>query len=316
MITNADKGNAVVVLNRVEYEKKIESMLSDETVYRHITDKRRNPTSKTELELQNRLLKLKKAGHLSDAEYKKIRPSDSYSATFYGLPKVHKVTLIEQSDHYTIDGSPTYELSKYLTRILKCLYDEEYTVKNSKDFVDFVSTKKVLPNEQIVSLDVVSLFTSIPVDFALKIVREELNNTDDWMAQTNLTVDQICNLLAFVLNNSFFVFKGAHYHQIFGRAMGSPALAELVMQRVERTALRSSPVSVKSWKSYVDDSNACLKQDDVETFHNHLNSINKYIQFTIEKPTVNADSQTIAFMYIYIYIYIYIKRNKVKVLHL
>ena len=55
-------------------------------------------------------------------------------------------------------GSPTYELSKYLTRILKCLYDEEYTVKNSKDFVDFVSTKKVLPNEQIVSFDVVSLF--------------------------------------------------------------------------------------------------------------------------------------------------------------
>ena len=156
LITKADKGNAVVVLNRVDYEKKIESMLSDETVYRHITDKRRNPTSKTELELQNRLLKLKKAGHLSDAEYKKIRPSDSYPAAFYGLPKVHKVSLIEQSDHYTIDadtaiplrpinssiGSPTYELSKYLTRILKCLYDEEYTVKNSKDFVDFVSTKK------------------------------------------------------------------------------------------------------------------------------------------------------------------------------
>ena len=47
LITKADKGNAVVVLNRVEYEKKIESMLNDETVYRHITDKRRNPTSKT-----------------------------------------------------------------------------------------------------------------------------------------------------------------------------------------------------------------------------------------------------------------------------
>ena len=120
-----------------------------------------------------------------------------------------------------------------------------------------------------------------------------------WLRQIQLTVDQICNLLAFVLNNSFFVFKGAHYHEIFGCTMGSPVsavLAELVMQRVERIATRSSPVSVKWWKRYVDDSNACLKQDYVETFHNHLNSINKYIQFTIEKPTVNADSQTIAFL--------------------
>ena len=151
-------------------------------------------------------------------------------------------------------------------------------MKNSKDFVDFVSTKKLLPNEQIVSFDVVSLFTSIPVDLALQIVREELNSTNDWTAQTNLTVGQICNLLAFVLNNSFFVFKGSHYHQIFGCAMGSPvsaALAELVMQRIKRIALRSSPVSVKWWKRYVDDFNACLKQDDVEKFRNHLNSIYK-----------------------------------------
>jgi hypothetical protein len=45
----------------------------------------------------------------------------------------------------------------------------------------------------------------------------------------------------------------------------------------------------------VDDSNACLKQPDFPLFHQHLNSINPHIQFTIEMPVVNGD-QTIVFL--------------------
>ena len=96
------------------------------------------------------------------------------------------------------------------------------------------------------------------------------------------------------------MFDDCHYHQIFGRPMGSPVsavIAELVMQRIEKVALETSPVSVRWWKRYVDDSNACLKQPDVPLFHQHLNSINPHIQFTIEMPDVNGDgSQTIAFL--------------------
>ena len=87
------------------------------------------------------------------------------------------------------------------------------------------------------SFDVISLFTSIPVDLALKIVKEELENTDIWKEHTKLTIEQIYSLLAFVLKISFFVFNRNHYHQISGCAMGSPVsavIAELVMQRVEK----------------------------------------------------------------------------------
>ena len=114
------------------------------------------------------------------------------------------------------------------------------------------------------------------------------------------TAEQICNLLKFTLSNNFFVFDDCHYHQIFGYPMGSPVsavVAELVMQKIEKVALDSSPVPVRWWKRYVDDSNACLKQIDDPLFHQHLNSVNPHIQFTIEMPAVNRNgSQTIAFL--------------------
>jgi hypothetical protein len=289
-------------------------MLKDKNTYKRITDKRRNPTSITETDLQQILLKLKDMGYLTENEYTKLKPFDSYPAAFYCLPKIHKVPLVEQDEHFKIEagtdipfrpinssiGSPTYEVSKYLARILKLLYNENYTVKNSKEFATFVTNQKINPDEQLVSFEVTSLFTSIPVDLVLQIVKEELANANLWTQHTNLTAEQIYNLLKFILNNSYFMFDDCQYHQIFGCPMGSPVsavIAELVMQRIEKVALESSPVSVRWWKRYVDDSNACLKQPDVPLFHQHLNSINPHIQFRIEMPVVNgAGSQTIAFL--------------------
>ena len=65
----------------------------------------------------------------------------------------------------------------------------------------------------------------------------------------------------------------------------SAVIAELVMKEVETMALATSPVRVKWWKRYVDDSNSYMKNDDVNSFHNHLNSINQHVKFTIELPT-------------------------------
>ena len=70
-----------------------------------------------------------------------------------------------------------------------------------------------------------SLFTSIPVDMALDIVKRKLEETNTWKSYTNLTQDQIVVLLTYVLSNSYFTFKEKHYHQISGCAMGSPVSA-------------------------------------------------------------------------------------------
>lgn len=81
--------------------------------------------------------------------------------------------------------------------------------------------------------------------------------------------------------------------------MGSPVsavIAELSMEQVEQEALAWSPVKPRWWRRYVDDSNACLKKDDVDPFHNHLKSINHHIQFTLEMPSTSTGNPTIAFL--------------------
>ena len=82
--------------------KQVNVMLQDQTVYTR-TDRRRNPTTKVEIELQNRLKNLKRSGNLTEPEYWRLRPFDSCTATFYGLPKVHKVPLVCNDDHFTLD---------------------------------------------------------------------------------------------------------------------------------------------------------------------------------------------------------------------
>ena len=73
MIGKAHKGNTVVVMKCVDYHSQVSKMLEDKNVYVRITDKRQNPTSKIESELQDRLLRLKDAGHITKNQYKKFK---------------------------------------------------------------------------------------------------------------------------------------------------------------------------------------------------------------------------------------------------
>ena len=69
---------------------------------------------------------------------------------------------------------PTYNLSKFLSRVLSSLLKDNYSVRNSREFVECIRNYSVEGNEYLVSFDVVSLFTSVPVDKALAFVLELL----------------------------------------------------------------------------------------------------------------------------------------------
>ena len=58
--------------------------------------------------------------------------------------------------------------------------------------------------------------------------------------------------------------------------MGSPisvALAELVMQRIEKQIFRTSPFQIPVWKRFVDDIFAIIPADKQDILLTHINSI-------------------------------------------
>jgi hypothetical protein len=74
----------------------------------------------------------------------------------------------------------------------------------------------------LVSFYVVSLFTNIPVDLAIKVAAKRLRQDATLLQRTSLPVEDIIDLLYFCLNATYFVFEGCYYQQVFGTAMGSP----------------------------------------------------------------------------------------------
>ena len=65
-------------------------------------------------------------------------------------------------------GSPTYQLSKYLTNILKPLTDESgHKLQSTENFIAAIKTIQIPDHHKLVSFDVKSLFTSIPLQLAL-----------------------------------------------------------------------------------------------------------------------------------------------------
>ena len=118
----------------------------------------------------------------------------------------------------------------------------------------------------MVSFDVVSLLTSIPTMLAIQVTKNRLEADPTISERTNMSVNNIMNLLEFVLDNNYFIVDGTFYKHIFGCPMGSPVstiLANLVMEHVEERALITTPHPLNWWYRYVDDSHVCLHRSGI-----------------------------------------------------
>ena len=86
VVLTADKGVAMVVMDKEGYIRKAESLLA-QMAYRTID---RNPTRKIKAKLVTTLRRIKKDTNIDEGTYKTMYPTDCMPPKFYGLPKIHK----------------------------------------------------------------------------------------------------------------------------------------------------------------------------------------------------------------------------------
>ena len=108
VILTADKGVALVVMDRTEYNNKAQKLLEDEGTYKEI---KTDPTNKLKNKLINLLKKIKAERGISDQLYKKMYPTGAVAPKFYGPPKIHKRD-IPLKHIVSGRGSINYEVAK------------------------------------------------------------------------------------------------------------------------------------------------------------------------------------------------------------
>ena len=281
-VLTADKGVALEVMNKQYYEKKAEELLNQPT-YKNITN---DPTTRYRNKLINLLQTIKTQEGIDEALYKKLYPTGAGVPKFYGLPKIHKKETPLRPIISSI-GSVSYATSKELARILKPLVGRSpYHVHNNKDLLEDLKSLKLGKDECLVSFDVKALFTSIPIKSAIQVIKKLLEKYQELKQRTSMSVDHIISLLEFCLGSTYFTLKGRFYEQQEGAAMGSPIspnVVNLYLEDLETKAIQAAQNPPSFWRRYVDDILTIIKSSQIESFLNHLNSIDHYIQFTKEE---------------------------------
>ena len=165
-------------------------------------------------------------------DYKRLYLIGSYPGKFYGTAKLHKIKLDGHVDHLLIRpiesniGTATYNLSKYLAKMLEPQRKSQYSLKTTKDFMYKIKTEKIPTGYQMVSFDVKSLFTNLLLDRTINIILQLI--FDNQEIQTTMTKKELEELLILCTKNVHLTFSGKTFVQYDGAAMGSQLGSVLV----------------------------------------------------------------------------------------
>ena len=98
----------------------------------------------------------------------------------------------------------------------------EYSVKDSRDFIKVIEDIRIVEDEELVSSDVTALYTSLPINRTLSVVVELLEDEETLCVTTSFSSEQLVGLLELCLRSTYFSFRGQFYQLTDGVAMGSP----------------------------------------------------------------------------------------------
>ena len=139
-----------------------------------------------------------KNSSLDDETKKKLTPKNVIMPRIYDLPKTQKTGIPLRPIVNTI-GSPTYDLAKHLAKALKPLVGKTFSfIKDSSELISKMKEWKMSDNDLLTSFDVVSLYTKIPINEAVEVIKK-------------VSDPETAHLVEICLMSTYFGFQGEIY---------------------------------------------------------------------------------------------------------
>ncbi|XP_065198337.1 uncharacterized protein LOC135829882 [Sycon ciliatum] len=282
-------------MSKANYVAKCSSLLEDCNSYEKLemTPEKLDDTTKAFLKehINGKIPK-----KLEDA----VNPSYSRMPHFYGLPKDHKEDLPVRPVVSCCDG-PTSNLSVLMERILNQLlrFVPSHLASTLACIQELTKHKKLNEDYLLVSLDVVGLYSNIPIADAIEAATTLLEEHREDVDMLGLSVKDVQDTLQFILTNNIFEFDNQQYRQLKGITMGNhlaPPLAIIFMSALENAALSSAEFQPCIFKRYIDDIIMLWRHGRaaLSRFVAHLNNQHPFITFTITHS--DNDTRSIDFL--------------------
>ena len=127
---------------------------------------------KEEERINNTLWQLVIDNELTEEQYCELKSMGGQPPRLYGLAKVHKNT-VPVRPVLSMPGSPYYQVADAVTKWLSVVPQANIQC-SSKKVADQLNEVELGEDETIISFDVVSLYTNVPVEEAIDEATEEL----------------------------------------------------------------------------------------------------------------------------------------------
>ena len=230
IITKADKGGAVVILNVDDYLKEANRQLSNTEFYQEV----HSNLSSTHAEIVNKTIRdFVKEKLLPEQVANALVVDNPKTAKFYLLPKIHKKNNPGRPITNAI-GCATSKIAEFVNFQLQPMVEKlKSYIKDTTHFLNKLSEIDHLPEDAIlVTMDVSSLYTNIPHNEGLNATAQVLEEDASFTGSTRV----IIKFLSLILNLNNFTFNDQNFLQIKGCSMGSKCsstYADLFMGKFE-----------------------------------------------------------------------------------
>ena len=237
-----------------------------------------------ELEVKSCLGNLLNKNYLFKDYYKYLKSCGSKPGILYGI---HKGITVNDSvppfrPILSAIGTCNYNLPNIFVPILKQFTINEYTVKESFSFCKEILGRN--PNLFMVSLDIQSLFTNIPLEETIDICVDLVFHKKKKVK--GILERHFKQLLTFSVKSSCFRFNDVYYKQVDGVVMGSPlgpTLTNCFLVYYEHKWFEKFTLQFRSkyYRRYIDGIFLLFEsRDQVKKFLKYINSRHTDIQFT------------------------------------